>query len=105
MAFDTAQAAIDCACSIQRNLSEHGHMHGFSPRVRIGLHAGTATERDGDYFGMAVNTTARVMSLATGEQIMATASTVPPGGAIGEPEDVTLKGVKDPVTVVEVLWQ
>ena len=96
---------IDCACAIQKTLSEHRQAHGFSPRVRIGLHAGTATERDGDYFGMAVNTTARVMSLATGEEIMATASTVPPGGTIGEPNDVALKGVKDPVTVVEVLWQ
>lgn len=104
IAFDTAQAAIECACSIQRNLSEHRQAHGFSPRVRIGLHAGTATERDGDYFGMAVNTTARVMSLATGEQIMATTSSVPSGVEIGEPEDVTLKGVKDPVAVVEVLW-
>ena len=54
---------------------------------------------------MAVNTTARVMSLAIGEQIMATASSVPTGVAIGDPEDVTLKGVKDPVTVVEVLWR
>jgi class 3 adenylate cyclase len=105
MAFDTAQAAIECACSIQRNLSEHRHAHGFSPRVRVGLHAGTATERDGDYFGMAVNTTARVMSLAIGDQIMATASTVPTGLAIGQAEDVWLKGVKDPVTVVEVLWR
>ena len=41
----------------------------------MGLHTGEAQERDGDYFGSAVNRAARVMSLATGEQILLTAAT------------------------------
>ena len=33
--------------------------HG-APAVRVGMHHGSAIERDGDYFGAAVNLAARV---------------------------------------------
>ena len=39
-------------------------------RVRMGLHTGTAEERDGDYFGPAVNRAARVMSAGHGGQVL-----------------------------------
>jgi class 3 adenylate cyclase len=35
-------------------------------RVRTGLHTGEAEERDGDYFGPAVNRAARLMAVAHG---------------------------------------
>ena len=38
-------------------------------RVRMGLHAGEATERDGDWFGSDVNRAARVMAVAHGGQV------------------------------------
>ncbi len=38
--------------------------------VRIGLHTGTAVERDGDYFGRTLNRAARIMSAGHGGQIL-----------------------------------
>jgi class 3 adenylate cyclase/YHS domain-containing protein len=48
--------------------------HG-SPAVRVGLHHGSAIERDGDYFGAAVNLAARVAAVATGGEVLLTAHT------------------------------
>lgn len=38
--------------------------------VRMGLHTGTAQERNGDYYGPALNRAARIMGLAHGGQIL-----------------------------------
>src|SRR5947209_8043333 len=38
--------------------------------VRMGLHTGEATARDGNYFGTDVNRAARLMSLAHGGQVV-----------------------------------
>lgn len=51
-------------------LSGHG-----APAVRVGLHHGTAVERDGDYFGAAVNLAARVSGHAVGGEVLLTAHT------------------------------
>ena len=40
-------------------------------KVRMGLDAGIAEERDGDYFGPPVNRAARIMSLASGGEVLA----------------------------------
>jgi adenylate cyclase len=46
-----------------------------APAVRVGLNHGTAVERDGDYFGAAVNLAARVSALATGGEVLVTGHT------------------------------
>jgi class 3 adenylate cyclase len=51
-------------------LREHG-----APAVRVGLHHGPALERDGDYFGAAVNLAARVSAQAVGGEVLTTAHT------------------------------
>ena len=48
--------------------------HG-SPAVRVGMHHGRALERDGDYFGAAVNLAARVAAQAVGGEVLLTAQT------------------------------
>jgi adenylate cyclase len=48
--------------------------HG-SPAVRVGLHHGSAVQRDGDYFGAAVNLAARVSGVASGGEVLLTAAT------------------------------
>ena len=48
--------------------------HG-APAVRIGMHHGSAVERDGDYFGAAVNLAARVSAEAAGGEVLLTGST------------------------------
>lgn len=95
--------AVACAIAIQRRLSRHREEHGFAPAVRIGLHAGAATEREGDYFGAAVNATARVMSLAGGGEIVATAETVADlPCSTSAPRTARVKGVREALTVVSI---
>jgi adenylate cyclase len=54
----------------------HGLMPGHgAPAVRVGLNHGSAIERDGDYFGAAVNLAARVSGVATGGEVLLTAHT------------------------------
>jgi adenylate cyclase len=48
--------------------------HG-APAVRVGLHHGSAVERDGDYFGAAVNLAARVSAEASGGEVLLTGHT------------------------------
>lgn len=43
------------------------------PLLRAGLHHGTAVEKEGDFFGAAVNLAARIASLAHAGQVLATA--------------------------------
>jgi predicted ATPase/class 3 adenylate cyclase len=71
-AFARASSAVDCAEALQRALAEADW--GMWPvlSVRIGLHVGEAEERDGSYFGLAVNRAARVMAVAHGGQCVLT---------------------------------
>jgi predicted ATPase/class 3 adenylate cyclase len=54
-------------------------------RVRMGLHAGVAYERGGDYFGPEVNLAARVMAAAWGGQVLCTGSVASVAGVPTEP--------------------
>jgi class 3 adenylate cyclase len=40
--------------------------------LRIGVQTGAGEERDGDYYGTAVNRAARVIAVAHGSQVLAT---------------------------------
>jgi adenylate cyclase len=81
----------------------HGLMLGHgAPAVRVGLNHGSAIERDGDYFGAAVNLAARVSGVATGGEVLLTAQTA---ALVPELEGVfyesrgreTLRNVREPV--------
>ena len=63
-----------------------GESHYF-PTVRVGMHTGPAVERDGDWFGTAVNVAARVSGEAGGSEVMLTEAT---RAAAGEIEAVEL---------------
>ncbi len=85
--FDDARAAVEAAAEGQRvlhaddwaALGEDGPL-----RVRMGLHTGPAVERDGDFFGPAVNRAARVEAAANGGQLLVSAATLAalPGGEV-----------------------
>jgi predicted ATPase/class 3 adenylate cyclase len=90
--FGSSGAAVEAAVELQRRLvaaaaaGEWDAVDGLA--VRIGVHTGEATTRDGDYFGPALNRVARIMAVAHGGQILlsnATAALV--GPAVG---DVTI---------------
>jgi len=76
---DTASGAIGLAL---RMVQEVGARHGF-PSVRVGLHTGPAVERDGDWFGAAVNLAARVSGAATSGEVLLTAASAAAAGAPG----------------------
>lgn len=105
--FPDAVSAVSCAVAIQRRLAEHRREHGFAPQVRIGLHAGEATQVGDDYTGIGVHEAARVGAIAEGGEILITTETLEaepvPFPVAGE-RPVSLKGLAEPVRVVSVEW-
>ena len=75
--------------------------HG-APAVRVGLHHGTYVERDGDFFGAAVNLAARVSGRAVGGEVLLTGQTAALApeldGVLYEPRGrQPLRNVREPV--------
>jgi class 3 adenylate cyclase len=72
--FSTPELALGAALDIQRALSakrqRSRRLRRTPLRVRIGLHTGTAIEKEGDYFGRNVAMAARVASMADGGEIL-----------------------------------
>ena len=69
-------------------------------RVRMGLHAGEAAAREGDYFGPTLNRTARIMSAGHGGQVLLSAAAaalvidqLPDGAALQDMGEHQLKGL------------
>jgi len=74
--FTTPELALRAALDIQRAFGakwNHSRELRRTPiTVRIGLHTGTAIERDGDYLGQNVALAARVAARATGSEVLVT---------------------------------
>jgi predicted ATPase/class 3 adenylate cyclase len=69
-AFARAADAIAAALDAQRALAAADFSDVEGLRVRMALHAGSAHERDGDYFGPAVNRVARLLAVGHGGQVL-----------------------------------
>ncbi|MEZ5167736.1 MAG: adenylate/guanylate cyclase domain-containing protein [Acidimicrobiales bacterium] len=69
-AFADPTAAVAAAVAIDSGLATADWGDGPALRVRMGLHRGRATQRDGDYFGPVPNTAARLEAVASGGQIL-----------------------------------
>jgi predicted ATPase/class 3 adenylate cyclase len=70
VAFGRAGNALECAIEVRRTLAGCG-----LPAVRMAVHTGEAEERDGDYFGPAVNRVARLQAIGHGGQILVSHAT------------------------------
>jgi class 3 adenylate cyclase len=68
--FTSAGDALRAATEIQSAINAEPWADPVRLKVRIGLHTGECEERDGSYFGAAVNRTGRLMSTAHGGQIV-----------------------------------
>jgi predicted ATPase/class 3 adenylate cyclase len=108
VAFETASAAV--AAAVQAQLALQSPAGELTLAVRMGLHTGAASVRDGDYFGPAVNRAARLMSAAHGGQILLSRSSAralgerPPAGVTGLPLGVhRLKDLSEPEEIQQVL--
>ncbi|MDX6409572.1 MAG: adenylate cyclase [Gaiellaceae bacterium] len=108
VAFADPNRAVDCAVGIQRTLADHRRTHGFSPRVRIGLHTCIAMRRGKDgYEGMGVHTAARISAQAQGDEILASRETVEQidrALPVTERQAMNLKGIAIPVEVAAIEW-
>ncbi len=69
-AFPTAPGALAAALAAQRALAAEDFAAAGGVPVRAALHAGVAEQRDGDYFGPAVNRVARLLAIGHGGQIL-----------------------------------
>jgi adenylate cyclase len=89
----------------------YGVMRGHAaPAVRVGLHHGPAVERDGDYFGAAVNVAARVSGLATGGEVLLTGHTAALAPDLGgvfyaSRGREALRNVREPLEIFAALRQ
>jgi adenylate cyclase len=79
---DEASAAVLLGLRV---VGEIGARH-FFPAVRVGMHTGPAVERDGDWFGAAVNVAARVSGLAAASEVLLTIETRDAAGSVAGAE-------------------
>ncbi|HWO69572.1 MAG TPA: adenylate/guanylate cyclase domain-containing protein [Actinomycetota bacterium] len=107
VAFGDPASAVACAVAIQRTLAEHRRTQGFSPQVRIGLHAASARTEGGRYLGRGVHEAARIGAAAQGGEILASEATLEGLGdiAVSEVRELRLKGLARPVRVASVDWR
>ena len=67
--------AVSAGIAAQRTLGDEPWPRMCAIRVRMGIHSGEADSRGGDFFGPAVNRTARIMAAGHGGQILLSGST------------------------------
>lgn len=108
--FPAALNGVLAACDMQRRMGRDIDFVRDSLAVRIGLHHGDALEEaDGDVYGDAVNTAARMASLAKREQVVTTAATydslsgkIPEARSLGK---ARVSGKLLPIEIVDLVWQ
>jgi class 3 adenylate cyclase len=106
-AFDAPDAALGCACEIQRRLRRHQAEHGYAPSVRVGVHADEVNDRGDDFSGRGVHIAARVMDAAGGGEVLTTATTLRAASrqyAVAVKRPLEAKGVGEPLEVVSIDW-
>ncbi|HVR31098.1 MAG TPA: adenylate/guanylate cyclase domain-containing protein [Acidimicrobiia bacterium] len=105
--FEDASGAVAAAVAFQRRLEAGRWPDKLAVRVRAGIHSGEVTLSEGGYVGMALNTTARVMSAGHGGQILVTAAsraamTAPDGVRLSSLGSHTMKDLPEPIELFEV---
>ena len=106
--FNSARQAIRGAVELQRAFRRRAEGSSLFPLpIGIGLDAGEAVPIEGGYRGAALNTAARLCSMAQPGQILATETTVTlaqkiDGIRFRERRAVRLKGLEKPVRLIEV---
>jgi hypothetical protein len=108
--FNSASAALSCAVAMQQGVELDGRSRDVPLGIRVGLSAGEVTREDGDYFGDPVVEAARLCARCRRGQVLATDLVrLMAGRRNPHPSDplgpVELKGLPEPVEVVEVRWE
>lgn len=110
--FPTPLQGLLAASDMQRRVKKDAQFVKDNVGIRIGLHHGEALVKDGDVFGDAVNTAARMADkdLARRDQIVCTRYTVDgltnaTGLNMRPLGSVHVLGKSEPIDIVDVLWQ
>jgi adenylate cyclase len=108
--FPGALNGLLAATDMQKRVSTDPAFIRDNLAIRIGLHHGETLVEETDVYGDAVNTAARMASLAKREQIVTTASTVTGVTNTGPLRTRSLgtarvSGKLQPIEIVDVMWQ
>jgi predicted ATPase/class 3 adenylate cyclase len=74
-AFTRPEDALAAMIAAQETLAAEDFSTVDGLRVRVALHTGTAEERDGDYFGPALDRVARLLGIGHGGQVLLSSTT------------------------------
>jgi predicted ATPase/class 3 adenylate cyclase len=106
--FQSAGQAVAAALTAQKAVVA-ADWGGMRLGVRMGLHTGEADERRGDFFGPAVNQTARLMAAGHGGQVLLSAATrevlgrrLPDGVGLRDLGEHRLRDLVGPVQVFQL---
>jgi predicted ATPase/class 3 adenylate cyclase len=108
--FGSAAEAVRACLAAQRGLVEEPWAETGVLRVRMGLHSGEAQQRGDDYFGPAVNRSARIMAVGHGGQVLLSgasaalvADQLPDGAALVDLGAHRLKDLGRPVELFQLV--
>ena len=94
----------------RRRIEAHPWPDGCHLEVRFAIHTGEVAERDGDYYGTAVNRAARIRGLAVGGQVLVSeavavvvADHLPAGAALVDLGTHELRGLSRPERVAALV--
>jgi len=98
---------LQCALAVQQQLAQEQWEAIGELRIRMALHAGDAQKRGDDYFGPAVNRTARVMATGWGGQILITDTVLqtcalPAGASLKDLGVHLLKDLSEPQRIYQL---
>ncbi len=101
------EKALACALDIQKEIAAQDWGALKELRLRVAIHAGEAEKRGEDYFGLAINRTARLLSAGWGGQVLATheaitRSETPKGAELIDLGSHQLKDLGRPVQIFEL---
>jgi class 3 adenylate cyclase/tetratricopeptide (TPR) repeat protein len=108
--YSSPSRALSGAVGMAQAIEHHNRSSDEPLGVRIGVSAGEATEEDNDFFGDPVVEAARLCAAAQGGQILAADIVRSLVGrhapqTFVERGPMELKGLPEPVDVVEVVWE
>jgi predicted ATPase/class 3 adenylate cyclase len=109
-AFARPEDAVSAILDAQRTLAAEDFSTIDGLRVRAAVHTGTADDREGDYFGPAVNRVARLLAIGHGGQVLVSGactelvqSDLPPRASLRDLGEHLLKDLARPERVFQLL--
>ncbi len=109
-AFPTVRDAVAAALDAQVDLRNEAWEATGPLRVRMGIHLGAATPRDGDYLAPALNRLSRLLSAGYGGQVLLTQAAAqlardnpPPGASLRDLGEHRLRDLHQPEVVFQLL--